>query len=270
LTATLVIGSARYPVLNPTEVVKPDLSKLPAFANAFSVTDVNDPPKADAKVVRFTYKLKPRNRSVSEVPALTFRYFNPNAAQNKAFPTTLADAVAITVTEPPPKPPVPMTEADRLFAVATGPDVLSAPFVPCTWTWLAAALFGPLSAGAWFVVWRRIYPDAARLAHLRRSRAARRATDAIRRAGRTPDPPATIAAALLGYLRTRFPLPESAVTPSEIGAALVEVKVPHEIAEQTADVFRACDRARFAPLHDDAEALSATARAAVAQLEALA
>ena len=109
-----------------------------------------------------------------------------------------------------------MTEADRLFHVATGPEVLNAPFVPCRWAWLAAALFGPLSAGVWFLVWRRIFPDASRLAHLRRSRAARRATDAIRRANRTSDPPATIANAVLAYLRTRFPLPESAVTPSEI------------------------------------------------------
>jgi hypothetical protein len=272
LTATLVVGSARYPVLNPTEVVKPDLSKLPRFANLFSVTDVKDPPpQADAKEVRFTYKLKPRNRLVTEVPPFEFYYLNPSAPPNKdPYRYTVAASITISVTEPPPKPVIPMPEADRLFDIATGPDVLGAPFVPCQWAWLAAGLFGPLAALGWFLVWRRIYPNAARLAHIRRSRAARRATDAIRRAHRTPDPPATIAAAVLGYLRARFPLPDSAVTPSEIGAALVEADVPHELAEQIADVFRACDRARFAPADDEAGALAAGAETAVARLEALA
>jgi hypothetical protein len=108
------------------------------------------------------------------------------------------------------------------------------------------------------------------MAHLRRSRAARRATEAIRKAGRTPDPPATIAAAVLSYLRTRFPLPESAVTPAEIEAALQETNVPPDAAELTADVFRACDRARFAPPGDHGAALADNAQAAITRLEALA
>ena len=91
------------------------------------------------------------------------------------------------------------------------------PFVPAGWAWLVAALAGPVAALGWFLVWRRVFPDAARLARLRRSRAARRAADAIRRAARTPDPAATIAGALLGYLRTRFPLPEGAATPPPPG-----------------------------------------------------
>jgi len=268
LTVTLVITR----VMNPTEVVKPDLRKLPAFNDAFIVTDEADPPpKPTDKEVRFKYKLRPRNRSVDQVPALEFYYFNPAAPPGKkAFPQARADAVSITVTEPPPKPAIPMTEEDRLFHVATGPEVLHTPFVPCRWAWVAAALLGPLAAVVWFFAWRRIYPDAARLAHLRRSRAARRATDAIQKASRTPDPPATIAAAVLGYLRTRFPLPESAVTPSEIAVALVDALVPEEVAEQIADVFRACDRARFAPPSDSGLSIASDAEAVISRLEAIA
>jgi hypothetical protein len=222
--------------------------------------------------VRFAYKLRPRNRSVEQVPALTFYYFNPAAApgSKKRFPYTIADSVPITVTDPPPKPAVPMPEADRLFHVTTGPEVLGSPFVPCRWAWGAAALFGPLAALGWFLVWRRVYPDARRLAMLRRSRAARRATDAIRKAGRTPDPPATIAGAVLGYLRTRFPIPESAVTPPEVAAALTESNVPAEVAEQVAEVFRGCDRARFAPPGDSGMSLAADAESAITRLEELA
>ena len=274
LTATLVIGSARYPVLNPTEVVKPDLKSLPAFADRFSVTDVSDPPRNPGdKEVRFAYKLRPRNRSVEQIPALDFYYHNTTAAPGKRqYPKAQADSVPITVTEPQrPEPSrVPMVEAERLFHVTTGPEVLHAPFAPCQWAWLAVGLFGPLAATGWFLAWRRVFPDAVRAARLRRSRVARRATEAIRKAGRTPDPAATVAAAVLGYLRARFPVPESAATPSEIAAVLKEMEVPAAAAEATADVFRACDRARFAPPDDSGASLATDAEAAIARLEALA
>jgi hypothetical protein len=273
LTATLVVSSTKPGGLtNPTEVVRPDLAKLPEFAKRFSVTDAPDSPRNPSdKEVRFTYKLRPRNRTVDRVPALEFYFYSSAAAPGKdPFRQARADSVTITVTAPPPKPPVPMTEADRLFHVTTGPDVLREPFVPGAWAWVAVAGFGPVAALGWFLVWRGLYPDAARLAKLHRSRAARRATDAVRKAGRALDPPAAIATAVLGYLRTRFPLPEAAVTPSEIAAALVEAKVPYETAEQTADVFRACDRARFAPVGDNEPTLGAEAEAAIVQLEALA
>ena len=263
LVATLVITGAT----NPTEVKKPDLKKLKAF-DVFTVINVTDPPrKSDDKIVRFVYKLRPRTRTVDQVPALKFRYFNPAAAEDKRFPSTFADSVSITVTEPPRPEPVRMPEADHLFHATTGAEVLRGPFVPCRWAWGAAALFGPLAALGWFLVWRRIYPNAARLAQMRRSRAARRAIDAVRRSGRTPDPPATIASALLGYLRTLFPVPESAVTPPEIASALVEARVPARVAEQIADVFRACDRARFAPPGDSGLSLAAKAESVITRLE---
>src|SRR5436305_183135 len=87
----------------------------------------------------------------------------PTAAA-KQFPATYADSVPITVTEQPPPVPVAMPEADHLFVVASGPEVLSGPFVPCWWAWGAAALFGPLAALGWFLAWRRVFPNAHRLA----------------------------------------------------------------------------------------------------------
>jgi hypothetical protein len=266
LAATLVITGAT----NPTEVRKPDLKKLPAF-NDFVVTDAADPPRTTSdKEIRFNYTLRPRHRGVAQVPQLKFHYYNPTAAESKRFPYTLAYAVPITVAPPPPKEPEPMTEPDDLFHVRGGPAALDGPFEPCRWAWGAAALFGPLVAAGWFLLWRRVYPDARRLAQLRRSRAARRAVSAVRKSGRAPDPPAAVAAALLGYLRARYPLPESAVTPSEVAAALVEAKVPADAAERTAGVFRGCDRARFAPPGDGGVALAAEAEAAIARLEELA
>src|SRR5205823_8856880 len=118
------------------------------------------------------------------------------------------------------------------------------PFEPCYGMWAALLAGGPLVAGLWFVVWRRLYPDAARLARMRRSRAARRATDAIRRAGRTPDPAGTIATAVLGYLRSRFPLPPGAETPGEIGDGLRTAGLSDAEAARAIGFFRRCDEAR--------------------------
>lgn len=266
MPVTLVVTGAT----NPTEVRKPDLKALAAF-DVFTVTNVPDPPRtAGDKAVRFNYKLRPLSRNVTRVPGLDYYYFNPAAAPDKRFQSTAAYSVPIRVSEPPVPIVTPLTDPDYLFETARGSAVLSGPFEPCRWAWGAAVLFGPLVAVGWFLAWRRIFPDARRLAQMRRSRAARRALDAIRKSGRTADPPATVANALLAYLRARFPLPESAVTPSEVSAALVEARVPPEAAEQVADVFRGCDRARFAPPGDSGLSLATDAEAAVVRLEELA
>ncbi|HEY1187089.1 MAG TPA: hypothetical protein VGE74_05495 [Gemmata sp.] len=273
LTAVLVVTGAT----NPTEIVKPDLRNLKAF-DVFKVTDAADPPReANDKEVRFAYKLAPRSTGVKEIPPLEFSYFNPAAAPGKRqFPTTRTDRdgdAPITVREAPKavRSLTPIDAPEHLFRIETGPEVLGrGPFVPCAWGWLAAASFGPLAGLAWFLVWRRLYPDAARLARVRRSRAARRAAEAVRKSGHTPDPPAAVAHAVLGYLRTRFPLPESAATPSELARALNELGAPADVVEQTGAVFRACDRARFAPPDGTDPALAESAQALLTRLEALA
>ncbi len=273
LAVTLVITGAQ----NPTEIVKPDLGKLKAF-DQFVVTAVSDLPRdASAKEVRFAYKLAPRSTDVKQVPTLQFFYSNPVAAPGpKQFPSTRTNRdvdAPLTVLEAPKveRPIVRLEAPESLFRAATGRGVIgSEPFVPRRWAWLAAVLFGPLMAFGWFLAWRRVFPDAVQLARMRRSRAARRATDAIRKAHRAPDPVAAVANAVLGYLRARFPLRDAAVTPSEIAADLKELNVPEEIAEQVGDVFRVCDRARFAPSGDNGLSLAAGAEAAVARLESLA
>ncbi len=208
LTATLTITGAT----NPQRIVRPDLKKLIDFQSRFAITDNVDPPPGEgATEVKFTYLLRPRSRSVDKVPMLEFYFYNPTASAGKSsFPLATARFVPITVTEAPKNEPpmIPLGEPDRLFVVATGQQLLEkGQFVPDYWLWLVVGLSGPLCALGWLVVWQRVFPDAVRLARMRRSRAARRAIDAIHRANRASDPPAVIAAAVLGYLRTRFPLP---------------------------------------------------------------
>jgi hypothetical protein len=109
-----------------------------------------------------------------------------------------------------------------------------------------------------------VYPDAARLARLRRGRAARRATDIIRQAAQTPDPAGTIAAAVLGYLQARFHLPQGAATPREIGQALQQVGYPDD---EMVQFFRRCDEFRFSADRDNALSLAEVATAVIERLE---
>jgi hypothetical protein len=268
LKATLVVEGAT----NPHQVVRPDLRKLPAFDDFQVEDEPGGPVAATAKRVSFAYRLQPRRANVDRVPGLLFVFYNPRAPEgSKKYPTTKAEGVSITVTPAPPKPAaqaIPLDAPEYLFEVATGTEVLDRePFAPAPGLWLLLAAAGPLAAGGWYAVWRRLYPDALRLARIRRSRAARRAVDAIRRAGRSPDPAGTIAAAVLGYLRARYPLPPGAETPGELGGALRAAGLPESEADAAVEFFRRCDEARFAPPGDTGPSLAAGAKALVARLE---
>jgi hypothetical protein len=269
LIATLVITRA----INPHEIIRPDLKTLESFHSRFEITDNADPvPAADAQIVRFSYRLRPRNRLVDQLPTFKFHYFNQAAVPEKQFPLTTARGVPIVVTAPAPKPPppvIPLAAPDHLFMVTTGPRVLARPsFAPGIGTWITAILIGPLVSLGWYYARRWIYPDAARLKHIRRSWASRRAIHAIRRSGRTVDPPAAVAIAMIDYLRARYSLPPGAVTPREIDANLAEIELRDSEREAVASFFRSCDAARFAPAGDSGVSLAAAAEALVARLEA--
>ena len=268
IVATLVISG----VTNPRAVSRPDLRKLEEFESRFiiPVDSGAHSPAANAKEVRFTYRLRPRNRSVDRVPTLQFHYHNPAATKEKWFPLTTAREVRITVTAPRPKVEaqvIPMGEPEWLLSYAPWPVSLSRPGFSGDWLWFAIALGGPLAALAWLAAWRQIYPDGTRLARMRRSRAARRAFEGIRHANRTPDPPAAIGTAVLGYLRARFPLAPAATTPTDIGSALGELGLTEPEVEAVVGFFRDCDAERFASSSDTQGTLAADAAALIRRLE---
>ena len=269
LTATLIITGAD----NPRQIVRPDLKKQPEFGTRFVIIDNADPKPAEAApAVSFSYRLRPRNRSVNKVPRARVLLLQSGCAERSQFKSTTAKAVDITVTEAPRRepPPVPLTDPDYLFVIATGPQVLSSdPFLLGWWVWLAVGLAGPLAAGTWYAVWRRFFPGAAQLALRRRSRAARRALAAIRKSSRALDPPAAIEAAVLTYLRSHLPLPLAAATPGEIEVALAELGVSEPDRIAAGGFFRDCDAVRFSPGSLGNETLLAEAIALIARLEAI-
>ncbi len=265
LTATLTVTGAT----NPREVVRPDLRKLDDFRQAFEVADVPaPPPAADAKAVTFAYKLRPRTADVAAIPALKFVYVNPAVSKP---PTTWAKALPLSVTPAaPPTPPaaMPLEGPEELFQLATGPDVLRTPLPPAPAAWLWLALLGPVAGLAWYVFRLRLYPDAAALAHQRRSRAARVALRAIAKAEHAPDPAAALADAVRVYLGSRFPLPPHAVTPGEVGEALTAAHAPVSLTADAVRFLERCDAARFAPAGDGGPSPADTARSLIAAWEA--
>jgi hypothetical protein len=279
LTATLVV--AGEVLQDPNGIPRPDLGKLPAFKERFrQIENVPGPTvQPDAKRVTFAYRLRPRAVGESGLPAMSFEYYNlasanpehpqkdpgHQTARFKGLRFHVVPAAKIT----PPPPVVRLDAPESAFEAVTGPQVFRRePFAPDAWTWAAAFALAPVLAIAWFAVWRRLYPDAARLARLGRRRAARRAADAIRRAGHTPDPAGAVAAAVLGYLQSRFPLPPGADTPAGIGDGLRTAGLSDADADDVVRFFRHCDEARFAAHGDGHPALAADADALLARLEA--
>lgn len=277
ITATLTIRGAD----NPREIIRPDLSKITdgegrhPYAERFQIEDAPAPANSSSDAV-FVYRLRPRNRGVNKLPNLSFIY-NTGKKFGDPFQTTVAKGPKLIVTAaaapPPPAARVPLIAPEHLFAIEAGSRVLDRePFAPGTSAFVALALGPILAAIGWFAVWRRLYPDGMRLAKRRRSRALRRAIDSIHLSGRSADPPGAIAAASLGYLRARFPIPPGAETPGEIEAALLAHAPPERMAEVEAAVLllRQCDEARFAPGNDTPLSLAAEAEALLNRWESAA
>jgi hypothetical protein len=261
---------------NLQNLLRPALGMLDSF-KAFAVEDLDDrfvpgdPPRRE-----FRYRVRPRSVAVKEIPRFKFVYFNPRIVPpSRGYQTTYADAVPLTVKPRTPVTPtgVPADAPEWMLDPPASDELFGPP--PKLWQqWLdkirekigleaeeassggewvivvLAVLVPPALCGTWLAVWRRLNPDAARLAAGRRSRAAAVALRSLRRSG--TDRADLVAAALAGYLRDRAGLSTTATTPAEIAAGLATLGCPAPIAGETAALFRRCDAARFAPASADA------------------
>jgi hypothetical protein len=270
---------------------RPALGKLAAF-KSFAIEDLDDrliagnPPRRE-----FRYRVRPRSASVKEIPRFKFVYFNPRIIPTiRGFQTTYADALPLTVK---PKPAATATPPEVPSWMLTPPatdELLGRPRK--TWEvwldrvresigqrdsetsafgkWLLVAealLLPPLVCGVGMAIWRRVYPDAARLAAGRRSRSAANALRGIDRAG--SDRPDLIAAAMISYLHDRIGLPTAASTPSEMATSLADNDCPALLIAMTVAVLNRCDAVRFGPGSADDDALAADAAKVVVDWEAV-
>jgi hypothetical protein len=241
---------------------RPDLRALPAFAERFYIDDVATPDETPTgrQGWEFVYRFKPRNTTVEAIPSFPLVYYQPGMLPPmKGYMTRWAPSIPLKVW---PRQQVKATDLiggkplvsppATIFQFANGDDVLrreNPGTLPGPVVLSLLALAPPLGCVAWFLAWRRLYPDAARLAKQRRSRAARMALRQLRIAGKVPllQQPERAAAIVTEYLRQRFELPAAEATPVEVAAHFHRVGLPAALAERATRFFQECDAARFRP-----------------------
>jgi hypothetical protein len=198
----------------------------------------------------FVWKLRPRHERVTEVPGLPFAFHNPRIlSAERSFQTQYTDSLPLRVL-PPEVFEVPIQAGERFFAPGQGDPLvqqvrrgLSVPLL------LALALLPLFGCVIWYAWWRRLYPDAARLAQKRRSRAARQALAALERVPQTPAEKQAelVATAVTTYLHQRLDLPVAEPTPLETAGWLERLGCNPVSAGRAREFLKACDAARFQP-----------------------
>jgi hypothetical protein len=258
---------------------RPALADFPGFTDNFYLENLDPPEGArpDDKTWAFAYRLKPKSTAVTAVPGFPFVFFVPGFLPAKnGYMTAFVPEQPITVAPRqevgPPPAPKPITAPEEAFALAGG-DVLARDGgrLPGPLVLVVALLLPPLGSVAWYFAWRRLYPDAARLALRRRSRAAQEALKALHDLDRQADPEKQArrtAAAVAAYLRHRLDLPVVDPTPAEAAAHLSGHGVAEELAGQTADFLRRCAAVRFDPEPPAAADLAESAEQLILALEA--
>jgi hypothetical protein len=249
LTFTLTVRSAGV-IKHPPKRL--DLRQLPAFAAAFHIEDGDDRHPDDA-TWEFTYRVKPRRMDVKEVPGLPFVYYDPSlAGAGKPFQVAYTDPIPLRVREHT-AVPVPLRAPASTMAITTGPEVLSTPLhwpAPNAVATAVLVILPPAACLAWWIRWRRMYPDVARRTLQRRSRAARHALHALHQIhGLSGEPLAARAAAIMtGYLHERLDLSPREPTPAEVRNHLAGQNQLAELADGMSQFYEACDLSRFMPI----------------------
>ncbi len=253
LTFTFTVKAVR-PVRRPPQRI--DLRQLPDFAEQFHIEDPSEEAaRPDERTWEFAYRLKPRRTEVREIPSLPFVYFNPYLlTASKGFQVIYTDPIPLRVL-PHETVQVPVQGPESAFILARDPAVLErqAPWSPPQLGTIVTLLLAPpLGCVAWYLLWRRLYPDAARLASQRRSRAARRALQSLHAARRLDAPArsARIAAIVAEYLQQRLDLTIAEPTPHEIALLFRQHDFSPTLSEQAIHFFETSDRVRFQPIEN--------------------
>jgi hypothetical protein len=257
---------------------RPELDRESSFKESFDVEAPEPASKKDGNVWEFYYLLKPKSESVKEIPELPFSFFDPRFRDDsRGYQEATADPVPLTVTPAVIEPPVVKGQRDTnnypetIRQVAEDDEVLRRqhPWSPPSLGWLIALLaLPPIAALTWLGIWRRLYPDAARLARLRRSQAARDSLKALQNTGGEQQAERVAGIATL-YLVRRFDLAVTSPTPGEVEAHLRGVGLPDELRQQTTALLQTCDALRFSAMPAAVSgSLVETARELILALEA--
>lgn len=241
---------------NLDQLARPDLRRLPAFTKSFAIEEGEDRYLPLEHVREFDYLLRPRFAGVKEIPRLPFVYFRPGLVpEHLGYQTTYAPAVPVIVR---PRSGVRPSDLRGGGAVPRVPELfyrlaevrLDGPELPRSF--LSAPVLGllflapPATCATWYLVWKRRNPSAARLARLRRSRAAQRALKQLDMT-KGPEELGRVLGIVTDYLGQRFDLQAAEPTPAEVEAQVRSAGVPGDLVAELAQLYRDADVVRFAP-----------------------
>jgi len=217
----------------------------------------------------FEQVVMPQNSEIKELPALAFSFFDPVKKQYRtltqpAIPLTVHPGASVAA---PPLEAAPRGVADApkagqdIVHIKPRPGVLAeaaAPLALRPWFLLWQAL--PVAAWAGLLVWRRRTDALANNPRRRRQREVAKIVSAgladLRQGAQANDSDAFFASLvrlLQEQLGERLDLPASAITEAVVEERLVPRGVPTQVTEPLAELFQACNLARYAPVRTSQE-----------------
>jgi hypothetical protein len=226
----------------------PALAKIPELTRDFRVPDEPLAGVVDNGVKSFTVSIRPRDASVTQIPAIPFTYFDP--AQG-VFATARTQPIPITVK------PVETLSLDSLagaddatsqadaasalqsesaLQIARGPDLLRSREPASSWAIASALCFGPL-----------VFVGTALLSHLRGAQRAlqpRHAARDARRALHAAKTAGEVSAAMLGYAGQRLGIAAQSLTRTEAVEQLRSDDV-REGLDELDELLAQCERSRY-------------------------
>lgn len=215
----------------------------------------------------FEQVITPQEAGISELPELTFAFFDPDA---RAYRTLKHPATPLVVRPagPLPQPVGPAgagapaeAAAHDIVPIKPRPGVLVAVSPPLLWQrWFVAAQGVPVLALVAAVLWRKRVEQWASNPRLRRqrqvARAVREGLAALRRQAAAGDAEAffdTLTRLLQEQIGERLDCPASAITEAVIEEQLQPRGLPPAAVATLHELFQAANLARYAPVRSEVE-----------------
>jgi len=265
-------------------VPAPPLAEMPALTKHFKVLDEQLAGEVkDGKKV-FHQKIRALDEKATEIPALPFVCFDPEADGGEGrFVTSMSEAIPVTVhaseslsaedivvpaTLGPARSSLLTEAADSIRANYSEPDEVLANqvFAPGP-GWAALIAVPPF---VWLIGWSlrrrsdRLRYDVA----LARRRVARKQGDRrLAEAGTAPDAAGLVADALLNYVADRANLPSGGLTRLDAVGRLRSDGVPDEVVDEIDGLLSECEAARYGGATSSGAELVERAGQCVQQLE---
>jgi hypothetical protein len=235
---------ARGKVRQPPEKI--DLKEVPAFTRLFDIEDfAEDAPRTKGNSWVWEYRLKPKDLNANQIPGMPFLFYNPDVRPSaKAFQMIYSDPVSLTIR--PRQTPQLLGDVPAELLSPIFDERLLANERPWTFpNWLFA--IPVLGCLLWYLVWRRLYPDALALARRQQSRAARRALAGLRRVGlgKQQQTGEEIFRSLMQYLHERLAFTIAEPTAQQCADTLRDAGCSGDAIQAIGELIAGCAELRF-------------------------